>query len=249
MKIAVTSDWHPDHVTHGVSRFGELEAAVDRTVQEAIERRVDAYFFLGDLCDPDSGSVVFRCVELALRAACGLAAHEIPSLWLAGNHDVIEDGSGETSLTPLLALSSLDVLRRGGDLTPLIQVAERPAVYRIAGASVLALPYTATSHGYDPAAQVQIAIDANKPFITIGHLSVPGCIPGEETKEMPRGREVLFPIDALSAEGKPHPLSTLRLNGHYHRRQYTNGVHIPGALARLAFGEEENYPGFLIVET
>lgn len=232
MKLLVTSDWHLDWTTHGVDRFEELRAAVRETVDTAIRERVDLYLFLGDLCDPDSGSSVFRCVEVAIEAATRLAGNRIQSVWMAGNHDVIEDGSGRTTLAPLCGIHDTK-----------IHVSERPAALPFYGKVLITLPFAPTCRAYDPEKWVTSNIVGDpRDKIVIGHLSVPGIIPGEETTEMPRGREVVFPVAA--SEGV-----ALRMNGHYHRRQVTpEGIHIPGSLARLTFGEEENNPGYLLVE-
>lgn len=234
MKILNTSDWHLDWRTHGVRRFGELSNAVDVTVESAFEEKVDLYLFTGDLADPDSGSCVLRCVELMLRTAVKLRAGGIPSMWIAGNHDVIEDGSGETTLTPLSAITGPDII-----------LAERPGLYETRSVNVLALPFAATSHTYDPEQfLLEEAPSKGRPFILAGHLSVPGIIPGEETAEMPRGRDVLYPIEAMK---KTKPL--VAINGHYHRRQVSpDGVIIPGSLAQLTFNEEGNTPGFIILD-
>lgn len=215
----------------GVARFLELEGAVMATVRAAVEQRADAYLFLGDLCDPDSGACVFRCVELILRVARELSDAGIEFHALAGNHCCVEDGSGDTVLTPLRALE--------GDY---VHLHERPRLVYLPGfVSMQTLPFTATSHAYDPAAQPGL-MTAD---VVAGHLHVPGCVPGEETLEMPRGREVLFPLDRLRERERP---ARLLLNGHYHRRQHTSGVYIPGSLARLTFAEKDHSPGYLVFD-
>jgi DNA repair exonuclease SbcCD nuclease subunit len=238
MRIVITSDWHVDHVSHGIPRYHEIGKAVHDVVTFAIEREADAFLFLGDLCDPDSGSSVFRCVGLALQAAQKLAKHGIDSHWIAGNHDVIEDGTGDTTLAPLKGCadgvvvyerpgSSVIMPRQSGDAFQLI-----------------ALPFTATGFGYDPAEEVR-RMRSTTPAQTIvaAHLAVPGVEPGEETTELPRGREVVLPV----ADIRPHARTIL--NGHYHRQQRSpDGVWIPGSLARLTFCEERNHPGFLMLE-
>lgn len=244
MKIVASSDWHPDHVTHGVSRFAEVRDAAHRTVDRAIEEGAGLYVFAGDLCDPDSGSVTFRCVELAIEVAGRLSARHISSLWVAGNHDVIEDGSGDTTLSPLRAIAP--------SLSAKVHVFERPGLARFETmkdvVNVIALPFSATSHAYDVEAELtQIASKlppgSQAKTIVVGHLNIAGVIPGEETTEMPRGREVWLPVEAAKRVAR-HVL-----NGHYHRRQRTkDGVWIPGSLARLTFGEEGNEPSFLVLE-
>jgi DNA repair exonuclease SbcCD nuclease subunit len=232
MKLVVSSDWHGDHVSMGHPRYAEIKRAVCATVDAAIEEEVDAYLFLGDLCDPE-GPGVFRSVELAIAAALRLEAEDIPSFWIAGNHDVLEDGSGETTLTPLRAV------QQDSDL---VTVIERPGFYKVCGLDMLALPFTATSYPYDPRAAAKKPAD-----IVISHLNVPGIIPGEETTEMARGRDINFPFEETKR-------AKLRLQGHYHRQMdFDPGdggvpIRIPGSLARLTFGEGEHLPSFLIVE-
>jgi DNA repair exonuclease SbcCD nuclease subunit len=226
VRILVTSDWHGDRWTMGVPRFPEIERAAHATVDAAIREKVDAWAFLGDLTDPDSGVCVFRCIELLIRCVLRVWEADIDPIVIAGNHDVIEDGSGETSLSPLRALL-------GSEGTFFLR--ERPGMIDVRGVPILALPYTATSHRYDPLAQ---RLDAR---VVLGHLSVPGIVPGEETLEMPRGREVVLPVDRF-------PKDAVLINGHYHKQQASGRVLIPGSLARLTHGEERNEPGFLIVE-
>lgn len=217
-----------------MDRFDELRRAVEQTVNHAIEQEVDAYIFAGDLTDPDSGSRVFRCVETAIFAASKLKEAGIPSLWVAGNHDVIEDGRGGTTLAPLFGIEN-----------GIIRVAECPQLVTFLGLpSIVALPFTASCRAYDAAAKARELLEEHGDIagIVVGHLSVPGVIPGEETTEMPRGRDVLFPIEEVRGR------ELLLINGHYHRRQRTaDGIWIPGSLARLTFGEEDHTPGYLVL--
>lgn len=244
MKIVACSDWHPDHTTHGVPRFQEVKEAAHRTVDRAIEEGARLYIFVGDLCDPDSGSVTFRCVELAIEVAGRLADKGIRSVWIAGNHDVIEDGSGDTTLSPLRALATF---------SPLVHVYERPNFFRHdsfhhGAVNVICLPYAATSHAYDVEAAIaelaaMLPPGSKNQTIVAAHLNIAGVVPGEETTEMPRGREVWLPVEAAKR------VARYVVNGHYHRKQKTkDGVWIPGSLARLTFGEEGNEPSFLVLE-
>lgn len=234
MKFVCSSDWHPDVTTLGVSRFNEVQRAVRKSVEHAIAIKADRYLFLGDLCDPDSGPIVFRCVGLALWAATTLEGAGIPSHWLVGNHDVIEDGSGTSTLQPL---------RDAG-----FDVMDQPQAVGAGGCEILALPFTAASHPYQPERAVQQLFDGSKTLV-LSHLGIEGIQPGEETKDMPRGREVVFPHASFP--------STLRdvtiLSGHYHQKQVFERpgllpIHVVGSLARLTFGESNNEPSFLVVE-
>ncbi len=245
---AATSDWHGDHVTLGRDRFGELERHADEFTGHCLRRKVDRAFFCGDLCDPDRSPTAFRCVELAQRVALRLLRAGISSHWLAGNHDVFEDGTGRTTLAPLQALADWT---RGQTQGPFVFVHERPKVIGLPGGGrVLALPYTASSHPYDPVEWVAGALaDARRPLIVLSHLAVAGVQPGEETTDMPRGREVLLPLDMFRGQRR-----VLILQGHYHRAQDFQPrpdlpvVHVVGAPMRLTFGHEDHEPGFLAAE-
>jgi DNA repair exonuclease SbcCD nuclease subunit len=243
VKVLCTGDWHGDWATRGVERFADVERAAMRTCKEAIERRVDLYCFAGDLCDPDTGPVVFRCVELAIRIAHLLRLNGIDSVWIAGNHDVVEDGSGTTTLTPLRSIPPAHGTNGRSVVT---YVAEEPRLLefdRGGEAALLALPFTSAPRRYDPESVVANN-GTGKKLLVLGHMTqIPGAKLGDETYELPRGRGVPFPVEAL--RGK----AALMMNGHFHRRQTTpDGIEIPGSLARLTFGEESNEPGFIVAE-
>lgn len=241
MKLFVFSDVHLDWVTHGVLRFTDVAAAIRQVIKDAqvaADKKDVAVAFLGDHCNPDDVASVLRAVAFIQDMAIELNAASIPSVWIAGNHDVLEDGSGITTLAPLMSLTWDSKMR-------FINVAEQPSVVYLHHVPFLALPFTAASHPYDPAEAIRQARASYGVRHFLSHLAFPGVQPGEETTEMPRGREVLFPVDLLR-EGD------LVLQGHYHRRQSleVNGatVHIPGAIQRLTFGEEANEPAYLVVE-
>lgn len=238
MILVVVSDLHGDRDTLGVSRAPEVATALDEAVQYAIEVEADAFICLGDIADPDSGSA-FHAMAMCIEQAHVLAQHEIMNVWIAGNHDVWEDGTGATCLSPLAAIE-----RRDG-ANGLIRVAEQPRVIELPDKhSLFCLPYTPVSHNYDPreAATHAFAANHDRKIITAGHLMLAGIHPGEETVEMPRGRDVAYPIEETAK-------STMRLCGHYHTRQTTaEGIIIPGSLCRFTFSDEKLEPGFLSIE-
>lgn len=238
MKLLVTGDWHGDAVTAGYRRAADVEAAVLRTVAYARDAKVDLYAFLGDLTDPDSGSATLRAVEIAMLAAERLNAYGVRNVWVAGNHDVVEDGSGRTTLGPLSRAAF-----------PLTTVFERPGCFELHRRLVCALPFAARSHAYDPPTTVRsftnldgVRDDADV-YVFLAHLQVEGAKVGSETTDMPRGRDVAFPVEAV----KEVPLRRC-FNGHYHTRQVIGEVTCPGSLQRLTFGEQNNTPGFLVAE-
>lgn len=245
MKIVVSSDWHVDHVTNGISRQSEIERAAKQIIahikklQAAGEKVV--FCFLGDLGDPDENRAS-RVGYVATAFAKALAELGVDQHWLNGNHDVIEDGSYTSVLEPVLAIAP--VWKEFGTV-----VLGDPDDDRIC---TIMLPYPHRgAESRDPAAFVRAMRSQNAKYtgLVLGHLSIAGMMPGSETDEMGRGREVLMPLDVLVEMA---PNATI-VNGHYHQGRVATavagGVSIPGSVARLTHGEEENEPGFLVLTT
>jgi DNA repair exonuclease SbcCD nuclease subunit len=245
-KVLHTGDWHGDKSLLGVSRYEEVENAVEQTIRTAIDEKVDLYLFTGDLCDPDDGPLVIRNVCLALYVAKELSAAGITSYWVTGNHDVVEDGHGLSTLSPLALVG------------PLVRLFDRPMVWGMHLPQFryfVALPYVARNRAYDAkrflegdeVAKGAIAmVGKDVPVLLATHLTIPGAVLGDETTEMARGRDVDLPWDAI-------PLHWRIVAGHYHRRQVVGGpggrkAYVCGALARHSFGEQDNEPGFSLFE-
>jgi DNA repair exonuclease SbcCD nuclease subunit len=241
MKLLATSDWHIDAVTNGVTRYEEIDRAIDTIVATAKRLKVELFVFLGDLCNGDGW-----CPQLAVRKAQEVALElsmcGIPSAWVAGNHDVVEDGLGTTMLTPMWALENMSERVEG---LARIQVAEEPRVLAIGKVRLLFMPFTPSSHRYDPRKLVrELPKEPDMANVLFGHLNIEGITSGSETLDMPRGREVFWPLKEIR---KCLP-GAVCIGGHYHEAQDFNGVHIVGSLARLTHGEEQNVPGYLLVE-
>jgi DNA repair exonuclease SbcCD nuclease subunit len=250
MKILQCSDLHGDAVTSGVYRFEEARSALHQAVGVAIAEKVDLFVFTGDLSDPDDGPRALRALGLAIDAAATLLdpvadRRPIPSWWIAGNHDVFEDGSGESVLTPL---DRVDPRVRVFDRPARAMLPCRPRVSRGAPAHAIVLPYPSHANAYDPGAFVADARRALGPgsqVVVMTHLQVEGATPGDETTEMARGRDVFFPFEACDPEW-------LLVGGHYHEAQAFERagrrLHVPGSMMRLTHGEERNRPRFLVWE-
>lgn len=238
MKIIATSDWHLDAVTSGVERWDEIEAAIDHSIDVAKSERVDLYLMGGDVCNPDAPCAV-RAIAKTIEVAKRLDLAGIPSIWLAGNHDVIEDGFGTTILTPL------------AESGVAYAVFEEPDSVVFNQTAVVGLPFTPKSHAYDPTrAVVDLAKRARNAsgdtgsIIVLGHLHVEGIAAGSETKDFARGREVFWPLKIIARELP----GAVCIAGHYHEAQEHDDLMIVGSLARLTHGEETIEPSLLIVE-
>lgn len=251
-RLVVSSDWHGDATTAGFPRFEDVSAAVEETFDAAtgMENKADLYVFLGDLADPDVPGA-WAAAELACRMAARLAAVDVPSIWVAGNHDALEDGSGHGTLDPLRgwAHAYADLGRDARWSHERVRVCTRPETIRLLGFDVVALPYCAQSHEYDPQAFVRSLPEwvgaQGRRVLFLGHLNLDGIVEGSESFEMPRGRSTYWPTAEILARFGDR---ALMLGGHYHQRQVHRGVQIVGSLERLSFADGTSAPGYLVVE-
>jgi DNA repair exonuclease SbcCD nuclease subunit len=254
-KIVLTSDWHVDAVTAGVERYNELRAHVAALVAYCDRNEVDHVIFGGDAFDPGSMSES-RWSSFILESAFKIQnAVKGSSLWIAGNHDVVERSDGVTTLSPLRVACD-EINSRAASITDrlrAIHVAETPAHYVLnhpevaKSVRVLALPFVARAAVKPDTYSSVFWQDELPPDVVVGHLTVPGIVPGSE-EEMLRGRDIVFPHLEVAAL-KPKAV----FNGHYHRPQTINveglDIQIIGAPARMTFGEvDATARGFLVLE-
>ena len=231
MTILFTGDWHLDAVTSGVERYDDLRRSLDWITDVVHQNDVTHLVFLGDLCDPDANRAP-RCVSTAISFAERMRRDNVSTWWLTGNHDVIEDGSGTSTLSPLGAAGFPLVS------TPNVEVLDD-------GTSFIFLPFVPRAKAYDPEEYILSAdVPVTGPVIIAGHLSSRDIEPGSETVEMGRGRDQWIPMDAIKSRfGK----RALVVNGHYHQWQ-GEGLLLPGSLERLTFGEENHEPSVALVD-
>jgi len=230
MKVLCTGDWHLDRSTAGYDRYADVTKAASETVDAACEQAVELYVFLGDLADPHSVRS-HRAAAFALVMASSLAHNGIRSIWMTGNHDVIDDGSGGSTLL---------ALRAGGYM-----VHDSPGVQPLGAGHLIVMPHPPLGKWYDPAAWVaDCAPPGHQRVLVVGHLSLPGAQQGSESGDMARGRLHEWPV----AEIKSRWPNAIIVGGHYHAQHSRDGIEFAGSLARLGFDEESNQPGYVIVE-
>lgn len=235
MKILLFSDAHGDSSTAGMRRIDDISRGFQRVTSIALEREVDIVSYLGDLADPDCGSIIVRVLDQMFLMATTLSDNHITFFLIAGNHDTIEDGSGISTLHPLDRISNVFVYERPGGMT-------------IGDYEFAFLPYPTRVTHYDPAKVLPTLFDAEKQRgrkrIVLGHCTdVRGARAGSESGDLARGGSLSFPIDQCKELEVD-----LMGNGHFHHQQVTeDGVHIPGSLECIRFDEEQNTPGIFIV--
>ena len=250
MRLLLSSDWHLDWYTGGFPRFFDVTQSAHAVVRLAIRERCDGFVFLGDLANP--GARAHRCSAFAIEVASDLAHAGIWSRWLVGNHDTVEDGTGASTLTPL-ASHAFTLSKQSVRFPKPVDVWSDPRVEALGeGVVAVALPHPSQGKLYTPDDFIRNVSYSELPgerrrVLVFGHLTVPGIDPGSETKDMPRGRAVRYPIEAIRERWGD---AAILFNGHYHRLQKRaqGPVIVPGTLERLTKGEASNAPHCLIVE-
>jgi DNA repair exonuclease SbcCD nuclease subunit len=239
----ITSDWHLDAVTCGVPRFNDVVSAVEQPIEAAKALGESCIFiFAGDLADPDSTSV-HRCVEYAAATARVLDEYGVRSVWMRGNHDVVEDGSDKSTLSGLAGAFGS---------SSLVTVVEHPQSVRFGGKELLFLPYPSRARPCDFGNLLAGALHKSqrtRPFAVFAHLAVEGARMASESHDMARGKDHAFPWGDV---GKAPPLL---FNGHYHEGQTVKRLvegepvelHIPGSPVVFNFGEVENQPSYSVL--
>jgi DNA repair protein SbcD/Mre11 len=240
VKLLLTADWHIDAVTAGVPRVDEIDGFVEKLVEVIEKEKIDFFFHLGDFFNPGKMLCSYYTAKM-IEIITEISHTDVERIVLiAGNHDVIENSRGATTLSPMVAAFPCH---------PKIHIFEQPGAtllhVREETIAVLALPYVARACN-DPQnlANVLMSVkgSGSTPLVVVGHMTVPGATVGSETKDMARGRDLDMPD---LSELKP----ALVAAGHYHRAQRVGEVVIPGSPFRFTFGErnDEN-KGYTIVE-
>jgi DNA repair exonuclease SbcCD nuclease subunit len=244
MKMLVTSDWHADAVTNGIERYNEIESIALEMVKTAIEERVSVFVFAGDLCNPGLGGRTIMAISLASKVANMLDDVGIRSIWLAGNHDVVDVDYPLSSLMPLCTQGNSN-----------INVAQVPMVVELAHVPFrfLCLPYVSKylgarmyeHHNYVEALTAGFSAHDWKYTIVVSHmtaLDVTGLEVGTESNEFRYGKSYKLNLPSYLDRGV-----RLVIQGHFHKHQRHGGLFVPGSLVRLGFGEEKHHPHYHIL--
>lgn len=85
MRFLHTADWHIGKGLRGRSRMNEHQQALDEVLDIAKTEKIDALLVAGDVFDTQTPNA--EAESLVYRFFAQLAAHQIPAIIIAGNHD------------------------------------------------------------------------------------------------------------------------------------------------------------------
>lgn len=240
------------------TRVDDFLAALDRIIDVAIAEEVDAVLFAGDAFkNRDPSPTLQRAFASRIRR---LAAAQVPTVLLIGNHDLPSISARATAIEIYEALE-----------IPGIHVARSTRAFEVQTKSgtlqIVALPWVSRSHLLTreelreletSELQRRVAelissslkelaeeLNAANPSVLLAHVSVEGARLGSEQSIM-LGHELVLSREELSADRFDYVAL-----GHIHQHQ-TISEHPPivyaGSPERIDFSEEREDKGYVIVE-
>lgn len=266
IKILHTADIHIGVENYGSfnpqtalnTRVEDFLRSFDIIINHAIDNNFDLVIFAGDAFKVQSPNATHQR-EFAKRIN-KLSENNIPTILLAGNHDITSKYSEATSMDVYSALKIKD-----------IHVIEKPQFLKIETKNgliqIVAIPYLLKSHfltsdknkgktmedvekdlatGLDVVVNRYIAnSDLNSPLIGIFHLGIDSAVLGSE-RELMIGKGFTVPLSVVAK--KEFDYVAL---GHIHKHQILSKeppVIYPGSIERVDFGEENDDKGFIIID-
>jgi exonuclease SbcD len=266
IKILHTADIHIGVENYGTfnpqtalnTRVEDFLKSFDIIINYAIDNNFDLVIFAGDAFKVQSPNATHQR-EFAKRIN-KLSENNIPTILLAGNHDITSRYSEATSMDVYSALKIKN-----------IYVIEKPQFLNIQTKNglvqIIAVPYLLKSHfltndknknktveeiekdllnGLELIIERYIAnSDLNLPLIGVFHLGIDNAILGSE-KELMIGKTFTVPLSVIAKEEFDYVAL-----GHIHKHQVLSKnppVVYPGSIERVDFGEENDDKGFVIID-
>ena len=240
------------------SRVGDYLAAFDQVLDYALRERVDAVLFAGDAFkNRDPNPTIQREFARRIRR---LAAAEIPTVLLIGNHDLPSVDARATAMDiyDALAIPGVHVARKPGVIRlntrggPL-QVVALPWLPRNRMLSSDELRQVGTDEGGRRMRELVAAalaeliqpLDTSIPAVLLAHLSIEGARYGSEQSIM-LGEDLVLGTDELSVRAFDYVAL-----GHIHQHQLITArppAVYAGSIERIDFGEEREDKGFVTID-
>jgi len=254
MKAVIVSDTHIGEYCYGKvdvntglnTRLLDFLSNLDKSIDFAIEKKVDVYIIVGDIYRiKNPGSKIRK--QFASRLA-RLISNRIMTVLVTGNHDMTVSSDGAHSMSEMQELSGLiDKLR----------VISEPELITIKKTDLYFLPFVNRSeqkllmpedflkYQVEKVKEFNEALDSSKKSLFFGHFGVDKSVIGGS-----------FDLDMSSNEFENKMMLsdfsddwTKIYLGHIHKNQEFNEVarHV-GSIGRVDFSEEKEKKGFYFYE-
>lgn len=261
MKILHTADWHVGKVLKGRGRHDEHRAVLGELVTLADTEDVDLVIVAGDVFDTAAPNPAAQ--QLVVHTLLALRRENREVVVLGGNHDNLRLLDVFRTALAASGIHVVGTFRRPDDGGTLSLTARDGAPVRIAALPFLSHRYavkaadvldeTPDRRNLDYADRVDELIGALTAGFTadaVNLVTTHGTLPGGA---MGGGEREAQTIESYYFRTSAFPPSTqYAALGHIHRRQRMDGpcpIWYAGSPLAVDFGEQENSPGALLVET
>lgn len=247
-----------DHNTGLNSRLSDFLKSLDFIIEQALEQKIDLVVFAGDAYKTREPSPTYQ-KAFAKRIKI-LSKAQIPTLLLAGNHDLPNHfGKADTlSIYPTLAIKNifvsstielLNINTKHGSM----QVITLPWIKRgnlftnqdYRQKNIAEINELATEKIIHIIEEKIAQCNNHDPIMIVAHATVAGSSFGAERNVM-LGHDIVLPI-SLFANKKIKYVAL----GHLHKYQVLHDdppIVYSGSIERIDFGEEKEDKGFVIAE-
>lgn len=238
MKILFTSDWHIGITSFGVinedgrnSRIVDFEYAAMKTVEIAVQEKVDLYFHGGDIFHTSSPKVEEqRAFFRILRA---LELRQIPSRFIIGNHD---------HTNKLGAVHALKLFMDFADHMQYVKIYDKTTIETFyentQNLRVAFMPFNGQQPDFE---KLKPELEGDRSAL-ICHSHLEGAVVGAEPFEIKSDHATKFrslPVDFVLA-------------GHFHKPQLLCEKPLalyPGSICPVDFNERHDVKGVVIIDT
>ena len=240
-------------------RFEDFVAALDRTVQYAIDIEADVFLFSGDAYKTANPEPIYQ--KMFAHQLKRLSDGGIKTILLVGNHDQILRSTDSHSMSVFQSLSVPGVITI--DKPTFLKIETRRGAFQLIGLPHITRHQLVTMEQYNQLAAAEIdrllvqqvsktlndyysQLDTSLPAVATAHMTVDKALAGIE-QELLVGYTLTFPENIFVNEN----IDYVAL-GHVHRHQVVRrsnpAIVYAGSLERVDFGEEKEDKGFVHVQ-
>jgi exonuclease SbcD len=240
-------------------RFEDFVAALDKTVQYAIDIEADAFLFSGDAYKTANPEPIYQKMFAAQLKR--LSDSGIKTILLVGNHDQILRSTDSHSMSVFQSLSVPGVVTI--DRPTLIKMETRRGPFQLIGLPHITRHQLMAMEQYrqlsaaeiDRLLMQQVAdtlngyysqLDSSLPTVTTAHMTVDRAVAGIE-QELLVGYTLTFP-ENIFVNDKIDYVALGHVHKHQVIRRSNPAIVYAGSLERVDFGEEKEDKGFIHVQ-
>jgi len=240
-------------------RFEDFVAALDKTVQYAIDIKADAFLFSGDAYKTANPEPIYQ--KMFATQLKRLSDSGIKTILLVGNHDQILRSTDSHSMSVFQSLSVPGVITI--DKPILTTIETKRGTFQLIGLPHITRHQLMTMEQYSQSSAAEIdrvlvqqitaklqdyyaQLDATLPTVVTAHMTVDQAVAGIE-QELLVGYNLTYP-ENIFVNDKIDYVALGHVHKHQVIRRSKPAIVYAGSLERVDFGEEKEDKGFIHVQ-